>query len=303
MSYSQTRALPPSPIPHDQIKWLFATTCLVAAYCLALPSAAHAGMQDIESANNQVSAQFQRSSVNYTETTNEPGGNEVLLDNENGGIDGYGITGSVMKNLWLGNDYLHAHYDSVSGNTNYTGGTLANPAFGSATGESGARIRDYSIRYGAGFPQDRETMLTLYTELGHHKYLRTLGLGTPGAYRETYSHNYFGIGALMQYSSMDKWVFSLNALLGHTFQSRMDAVFPAPFNGLSAGLGDSSLERLGFQVDYAMTKHLHTNVSIELTAWSYGASTSQPVAAGINLYEPNSTTFITTARVGIGYAF
>ena len=56
---------------------------MVAAICLlVLPSAAHAGMQDIESANNQVSAQFKRSAVNYTETTNEPGGSEVLLDNE-----------------------------------------------------------------------------------------------------------------------------------------------------------------------------------------------------------------------------
>lgn len=308
MSNIRSRALPqnPSRAPCRAISACLhgtaaATGLAVAILLLQYP--AHAGMKDIESANNQVSAQFQRNQVSYSETTNDSAGNETLLDNENGGINGWGLTVSMMKNLWLGRDYLYAHYDSSTGNTNYTGGTLANPAFGSTVGTSGASIRNFSLRYGAGFTQDRSTLLTVFAELGRHKYLRTLGLGTPGAYQETYWHNYAGLGAMMQYSPSENWVYTMNAMIGHTFQSRMDAVFPAPYSQLSAKLGNSSIERLEFQVDYAMTKSLHANAGVELSTWSYGASASQPVAAGVNLYEPNSSTFITSARAGIGYAF
>jgi hypothetical protein len=297
MSNSHSRTL-----PHIQIT-LFRITWLIAASWLLLPGAAHAGMKDIESANNQVSAQFQRSQVNYSETMNDSAGNENLLDNENGGINGWGMTASMMKNLWLGRDYLYAHYDSSSGKTNYTGGTIANPTYGSMIGTSGASIRNLSLRYGAGFTQDSSTLLTVYAELGSHRYLRTLGLGTQGAYEETYWHHYFGLGAMMQYSPSVNWVYSINAMIGHTFQSHMDAVFPAPFNQLSVKLGNSSIEKLEFQVDYAISRSLHANAGVELSTWSYGASSSQAVAAGVNLYEPNSSTFITTARLGIGYAF
>lgn len=301
MSNSQTRVHATRlSIPASLIR-IGATICLAAA-ALALPRAAHAGTRDIEAANNQVSAQFQRNQVNYSETINDSAGNENLLDNENGAINGYGLSASMMKDLWLGRDYLFAQYRSYKGRTNYTGGTLANPAFGSAIGESGANIRDFSVRYGAGFSQDRSTMLTLFTELGRHKYLRTLGLGTSGAYQETYWHYYLGLGAMLQYSPSENWVYSVQAMIGHTFQSRMDATFPAPYNQLSVKLGDSSIEKLEFQADYAITRRLHANAAVELMTWSYGASAPQQVG-GASLFEPNSTTFITSAKIGVGYAF
>lgn len=300
MSNLQSRTLPQSQ--NVSVCLHGATVTGLAAAILLLSPHAHAGMKDIEAANNQVSAQFQRNQVNYSETANDSAGNETLLDNENGGINGYGLTASLMKNLWLGRDYLYAHYDYASGRTNYTGGTLANPAFGSTIGTSGASIRNFTLRYGKGFSQDRSTLLTVFAELGRHQYLRTLGLGTPGAYEETYWHNYFGLGAMMQYSPSDNWVYSVSAMIGHTFQSHLDAVFPPPYGRLAMKLGNSSIERLEFQADYALTRSLHANAGVELSTWSYGASASQPVA-GTNLYEPNSSTFITSARVGIGYAF
>ncbi len=302
MSNLQAQALP----HRRNVSVCLARTTIAAglATMMLLPShPAHAGIQDIESANNQVSAQFLRSQVNYSETVNDSAGNESLLDNENGGINGWGVSASLMKNFWLGRDYLFARYNASSGNTNYTGGTLANPAFGSMTGTSGASIRDLDLRYGAGFAQSRTVLLIPYAELGRHRYLRTLGLGTPGAYAEKYQHNYFGLGAMLQYSPSESWVYSAGAMIGHTFQSRMDAMFPAPFSQLSTKLGNSSIEKLEFQADYAITRSFHANASVELTTWSYGASPSQQVAPGINLYEPNSSTFITSARVGIGYAF
>jgi hypothetical protein len=275
--------------------------CLAAAM-LIFVRPAYAGTRDIEAANNQVSAQLQRTQVNYSETVNDSAGNEAMLDNENGAINGYGVSASMMKNLWLGRDYLFIQYRSFKGRTNYTGGTLPNPAFGSSIGESGASIRDFSLRYGAGYPQDRTTLLTLFAELGNHKYLRTLGLGTTGAYQETYWHNYLGLGAMLQYSPSESWVYSVQAMIGHTFQSRMDAVFQAPYNQLSVKLGNSSIEKLEFQADYAITRSFHANAAVELMTWSYGASGSQQVA-GASLFEPNSTTFTTAARVGVGYAF
>jgi len=91
-------------------------TALHALALLTLSAPVFADVQDIESANNQVVAQIQNNYMVYDEIANG-----ALLDSENGHIIGYGLSVSVMKNLWLGHDYLAVQYSSFNGKTNYTG--------------------------------------------------------------------------------------------------------------------------------------------------------------------------------------
>ena len=115
-------------------------------------SAAFAGTSDIKASNNQVGFQMISTNVDYTET-----GDGILvppgtLDTETGPVPGYALSLSTMKDLWLGNDYIAAEYDSSSGTTTYVGGLIGPPAmpYGSAVGISGATLVNYSARYGTG---------------------------------------------------------------------------------------------------------------------------------------------------------
>ncbi len=276
----------------------------LTAACLTFPATALGDIQDIAAANNQLSAQVRSANVNYAETVNDGDtGNTRTLDSEGGRIIGYGLSASVMTDLLFTRDYFHLQYSTFSGTTDYVGSTQAKPAYGSVTGQSGAKVTDGSIRYGHGLMVDEQTLATLYGEVGRHRYQRTLGLGTPSGYQETYTHGYYGIGALLQYSPSHSFVYGLDLLIGRTYGASIAAALPAPYNTYSARLGNSTLRRAGVSVDYALTKSLHLSAGIDFVGWSYGASASQPVGNGIYAYEPNSTTAITTAHIGAGLAF
>lgn len=295
MSNSQSRIL---HLPRIALGGFF------TAAGLTFSAAAFAGIQDVESANNQFVAQFQYNYMHYAETANEnETGSGGALDSEDGHITGYGLSGSVMKDVWLGRDYFEAQYSAFSGKTNYMGGTQTNPTFGSLVGESGAKIKEGSFRYGSGIVINNELMVTPFGELGRHQYVRTLVVGTPASYQETYTHNYFGIGALAQFSPSEKVVYSLNAMIGRTYGANLVAVLPGPSVGFSAKLGNSMIEKIGVSVDYAFTKNIHVNAGAEVAGWSYGASANQPIGNGLYVYEPKSTTSITTAKVGMGFSF
>ena len=277
---------------------------LLATIGLTFSAAANAALQDVEAANNQVSAQFQYSYVHYAEKLNDnETGNGGTLDSEDGYVTGYALSSSAMKDLWLGHDYFGAQYSSLSGKTNYIGGTQANPTYGSLTGESGARAKDGSLRYGAGIVIDHDLMVTPYGEFGYHKYVRTLVYGSPASYQETYTHKYFGAGAWVQYSPSDKWVYSFNALIGRTYGANVAVALPSPFTGFTASLGNSILENIGFSVDYAFAKRVHLKAGAEVVGWSYGSGANRPIGNGLYAYEPNSMTCITTAKVGVGFGF
>ncbi len=278
-------------------------TGFVAAFGLAFSSAACASVQDIESADNQVIAQIQRVSVRYNEMANDAAGNPFPLDSERGHFTTSALSASAMRDVWLGRDYFDVRYNYFSWRTAYTGGTLSNPAYGSMLAESGAKIADAAVRYGKGFVMGRDAMVTPYGELGTHRYVRTLGLGTPTSYEETYTHHYYGLGMLVQYSPLDDTVLTFNVMVGRTYHPRISIVFPAPYSGFATTLGDGTVKRVGFAVDYALTRHLHAIAGADLMAWGYGASASLPIAPGVYIYEPDSRTYVTAARAGLGLAF
>lgn len=265
--------------------------------CLVFSAPAFAAIKDIEAANNQFSAQFHSRDMDHTETANG-----TVLDTEDARLPGYGFAASIMRDLWLGRDFLEAEYSSFHGESNYIGSTIGNPAYGSLTGKSGARIEDASLRYGNGYVIDSETMVTPYGELGYHKYRRTIGNGTPAAYLETYTHYYYGIGVMGQVTPGDGVVLSANVLIGRTVAPGITVGLPAPF-GFSAGLGSSTLYRVGAAVDYALAPRLHASLGVDYMSWKYGASASHAAGFGIPLYEPDSRTNNATIKTGIGYSF
>ena len=257
-------------------------------------SAAFAGTSDIKVSNNQVGFQIISTNVDYTET-----GDGILtptgtLDTETGPVHGYALSISVMKDMWLGNDYIEAEYDNSSGNTEYVGGLLGPPPgpYGSYVGTSGATLINYSARYGKGYMVRNEFMLTPFIELGHHEWDRGANYG------EIYTHNYFGIGALGQYSPVSRLVLSANAMTGSTFGSNI--VVNGAFSG---ALGNSSLYRVGAGADYAFAQNLHGNVGVDYMSFNYGISALYPLGGGYYGWEPDSKTNYTTVKIGLGYAF
>ena len=270
-------------------------TVLPTLACLIFSATAFAGISDIKASNNQVGIQIISTNVDYTETGNGIFGTQTgTLDTETGRVPGYALSISTMKNLWLGNDYIEAEYDNSSGNTTYVGGLIGPPPtpYGSVVGTSSAALINYSARYGKGFIVNDEFMLTPYAELGSHEWDRGVNWG------ETYTHNYYGIGALGQYSPVSNLVLSATAMFGSTFGSNIT------INGAFSGaLGNSTLSKVGVTADYAFAQNLHGNVGVDYMSFNYGISAVYPVGGGFVAWEPDSKTNYTTVKVGLGYAF
>lgn len=266
-------------------------------------SAAFADTSDIKASNNQVGFQLISTNVDYTET-----GDGILvpsgtLDTERGPVPGYAVSISAMKDLWLGNDYFEAVYDNSSGNTDYTGALLCTTppcgAYGSFVGTSGATLTNYSARYGKGYMVRNEFMLTPYAELGHHEWDRGVNLS------ELYTHNYYGIGVLGQYSPSSLLVLSANVMFGETFASYI-IVNPTPGpggGGFSGSLGNSALFKAGATADYLLAQNLHGTIGVDYTSFNYGISAVYPVGGGYVAWEPDSKTNYTTVKFGLGYGF
>jgi opacity protein-like surface antigen len=270
------------------------TLTVMAIAGLSEVSMAFADTSDIKASNNQVGIQAILTNVDYTETGNGQLGSPTgILDTETGRVPGYALSISTMQNLWLGNDYIEAGYDYSSGTTNYVGGALGPPPtpYGSLVGISSAVIKNYRVRYGTGIIVNDGFMLTPYVEFGSHIWERGVNWG------ETYTHDYYGIGALGQYSPASRLVLSVDAMFGNTFGSNIDIV-----GAFSGALGNSSLYRIGAGADYAFEQNLHANIGVDYMRFNYGISAVYPVSGGYVL-EPDSSTNYTTVRIGLGYAF
>lgn len=268
------------------------TTALLVLVCLTFSAVAFAGISDIKASNNQIGIQTISTNVDYTETGNGIFGTPTgTLDTETGGVRGYALSISTMKDWRLGNDYFEAEYNHSSGNTTYTG-AFQGGVFGSVVGTSSATLINYSARYGKGFIVKNEFMLTPYAEFGGHEWDRGANYG------ETYTHNYLGLGALGQYSPVSKLVLSGNAMIGSTFGSYIT------INGAFSGaLGDSTLYKFGVAADYAFAQNLHGNVGVDYMSFNYGISAVYHVGGGFVAWEPDSKTNYTTVKIGLGYAF
>ncbi|MNR76011.1 hypothetical protein D3C72_66640 [compost metagenome] len=257
-------------------------------------ASALAQIQEIRSSNNQIGIQGISSYVDYTETNDGRLGTTAgRLNTEKGWVPGYGISASLMQDWLFGNDYLQLQYSRNKGHTDYTGSPITGGAFGSVTQQNSATLTDYSLRWGKGFSVNQNSMITPYLEFGRHEWKRGVNQG------ETYTNNYYGVGALAQYSPMQRLVLSANALIGRTSGADISVAGPRSFSG---PLGNSNLYRVGVSADYAFTQNFRGNVGVNYSAFKYGSSASYPITGGF-IWEPDSSTRYTTISAGVGYAF
>ncbi len=267
-----------------------------AGVCLTLSSAAFADTADIKASNNQISFQLTSTHVDYTETGNGRFGSPTgTLDTEKGPVPGYALNYSAMLDLVGSNDYIALQASHNSGHTDYVGQPIDGSGYyGSIVDQSNAKITEGSLRYGKGFETADRVMLTPYGELGWHQWERGVNGG------ETYTHNWYGIGLLAQFSPASKLVLSANGLLGRTFAAKISI---AGTHGFNDSLGDSELYKLGLAADYAFTKNFHGNVGFDYVSFKYGVSAVHDVGGGFVAWEPDSKTKYTTVKFGLGYAF
>lgn len=265
---------------------------LCALGCLWLPAVALADVSTIQQSNNLVSLYALSTHVDYTEYSVGLFGTPTgTLDTETGNVPGYGASASIMKDLWLGNDYLAFAYEHANGYTQYVGSYIGGGTYGSVVDTSAATLDDYHIRLGKGFAIKSMAMLVPYIEIGHQKWYRGVNAG------ETYSHHYFGGGMLAQYSPTKNLVVSANLLAGHTLGSYIDVT-----GAFAGSLGNSPLYKAGAAMDYAFTPQWHGKLGIDYTRFEYGMSALYPYNSGY-VWEPDSKTRNTTVSLGVGYAF
>lgn len=253
---------------------------------------AYAATQDIKSVNNQVGLQLTTIDVDYLEKENGE-----KLDSEGGHVPGFSLSLSLMRDVFFTNDYFHVEYSRNKGHTDYVGQYLDGGAgYGSLKDNSKAKMTDYSFRYGKGFELADSFMLTPYVEIGQHEWERGVNDG------ETYKNKWWGLGVLAQYSPIQRFVVGVDAMLGRTFDSKIDVKGPFGFND---SLGKSDIYRIGISGDYAITEHIHANAGIDYVNYKYGKSGFNEVEAdpGFLYYEPNSKTENTTFKIGVAYSF
>ena len=245
----------------------------------------------IVESNNQISFDYKTVDVRYKEFFGGP------LDSESGWLPGFGVSLSIMPtcrdNSFLNNLYFNFQYSYFTGHTEYVGGPLIGPGgYGSITGPDGANVTDFDVRIGKGFGSP-VFMITPFFGIGYHDWNRKVNAG------EDYSNGYYGAGVLVQYSPFQRFVFSVDALIGQTFDA---SVLVNEIPGLNPtttlDLGASTLYKVGLSADYAITPVIHVNAGVEWVGFDYGIS---PAANGI--LEPNSHTHDVAFRVGAGFAF
>ena len=263
--------------------------------CLIFSTTSLADISDIKAANNQATIQSISTNVDYTETGNGIFGTQTgTLDTETGAVPGFALSLSMMSRLE--SEYFAAEYDRSTGETNYTG-ALQSGALGSVLATSSAVLTNFSLRSGKGFALKNKYMLTPYFELGFHKWDRGVNFG------ETYTHKYYGIGALGEFSPVYKLVLSVKAMAGKTYGSYITVNSGPGLNGFSGSLGNSTIYKAGLSADYAFMRHFRGNVGVDYTSFSYGMSDVYSVGGAFVVWEPDSKTNYTTLKLGVGYAF
>lgn len=235
-----------------------------------VPLAANADTADILSVNNQAGVQITSENVSISGVQY----NGITV-NDTGNVPGFALSASMMKNLWLGNDYIEASYGYNSGHTGWSGPG----AFSDTT-----KLKDANIRYGKGFSLNNQVMLTPYGELGYHAWYDGSSAPTISA---DFTNEYYGAGVLGEYSPAKQWVLSANALLGRTFGGN------AASGGQSSSINDTTLYQVGIAADYAFTSAVHANIGLNYTTFTYPSSSQ-------NVQLDNK---LTTFKIGLGYAF
>jgi hypothetical protein len=248
--------------------------------------------------NNQISVDFVAPHLDYAEYGDGRLGTQTgILDTEKGWVPGVGGKLSVMNNWIFQNFYFAAEGSYAKGKTDYVGSVIGG-VFGSVVTKDPAVFKDADFRLGKGFQLSPNAMFTPYFEYGWHQWVRTVNAG------ETYTNQYAGVGGLLQISPGPKWVFSANGFVGSTIDPHIFiAANPGSNLAIHTSLGTSVTYKVGLAADYAITRNLHVNAGVDFAHFNYGASPSVADPFAGFIWEPMSKSFVTTAKVGLGYAW
>lgn len=269
-----------------------------ALLVVSLPAVA-AHRDPITAINNSLDLSFQRGRLNYGETDATG-----YLDSERGNPQGFRIGLSGLNDNYGGNLFTQISYSHADGDVNYTGADLLSGA--PLTAKSNATIDDYQFKLGAAVVRRDDVALIPYIGLGGHKWVRTLGVGTPGAYDETYTHSYWLLGALFQLANGPDWALTANIGGGQTMGAHIDV----PDIDYAADLGSSSLWQAGLEVDYRIAPSAYLFAGADYTRyrygqseWAYNAVLSQAYGQTLYIHEPDSKTELTNFNLGLRFSY
>ena len=261
---------------------------LVLALC-AHPAAADS--IDIRKADNAVNVDFGGTYLNYAETS---GGTKQ--DSEIGWMPTVGVGASLLSSdravMALRNLYLHIDGRASYGSTAYDGALC--DVFGTCTpyqNSTDDQIYTGSVQVGRAFTLSPHIILTPYGEVGYRHWNRDMR-GSYG-YTEAYGNGSVLGGLMAQVSPNRRWVITLSAAGGSTFDAAMIT------GGTTFNLTSETIWRVQGKVGYVLTDRLELTGSAQYQRFSYGAS---PVNAA-GYFEPDSTTEQTTLTVGMAYHF
>jgi hypothetical protein len=274
---------------------LLANSAPAADLLTTLQAEAPPPAQDfIVESNNQIIAEFVEAHLDYSEYAGAYGTLPGLLDTEKGWVPGFGAKLSVMNSAFVNNAYFEAEFTRSQSRTAYEGGVIGGCGYGCVLKDDEAIFTDFHNRYGQGFEVQPDFMITPYVEWGYHRWNRAVNAG------ETYDNYYVGAGGMAQYSPLSRLVLSANAMIGATVGSWIDVNAITGFApAWSDKLGNSLTYDIGGSADYGVTRSLHVTAGLDYAYFKYGASPLQPSG----FFEPRSATGMTTAKLGLGYAF
>jgi hypothetical protein len=253
----------------------------------------------ILNANNLIDVDAVSQNLNYRENYDSVQ-TGALYDTEHGNQAGIALsTSSQTYVMGIADVYAKAWLQYTNGKTNYSGGQLGGAV--QYTSKTYDNTLDLGYRLGKGLVFDaRALQLTPYLSYDYHRWGRSIQNGvynnqTLYGGDETYSHSSISLGLLGQWAVTDRLVLSADGSYGTAFASTMSAGNTQD----TYALGNHHLTSVAFGADYALNRNLHLNASYSVTQSNYGSSALQSDGS----LEPNSTTRLGVASIGVGYAF
>lgn len=276
-------------------------TCGVLSCLVLMASTVHAAERNIDSIYHEDSGVWLSSGATYMDYAETSSG--ATLDSETGSIPevqmGTGVLIPDRAPPLLRNLYLRFDGAYKSGGTAYNG-ALQNIVTGATTPYSTTTddtVWSASGRVGRGLPlgnlAGHSGMLIPFAELGYRHWDRNLT--GPYGYDEVYQNWDFMGGVLLQLAVTPKWIVSVNGAIGSTFSARMDT------GGVKFPLGDALTWRGGGQVSYNFARHLEVFGAIDVSRLGFGASPAEYTNQRYYAYEPTSTTYESSFRMGVAY--
>lgn len=268
-------------------------TAILIASASGIASAADANSVNgsILSADNNISAAFNDTNMNYQENITK-----MPADSETGFMPGFTLGTSFLGSVYgVSNLYADIHYTRDSGAIAYKGSLNTGAVYNTTDNSTTNRVVG---RVGVAFPVASNVVLTPYVAGGYQEWNRNL-TGQYG-YSENYSSGLVGVGGLAQYSPMNHVVLTANANIEAIVGGGMTpSNVPLYGNTLgTASFQTSGEENLGVSANYEFAPSWSVFAGLKYTHFTYTGGALLHGAV-----EPSSATNLFGVTTGIAYNF